>query len=690
MILDYTAHSWTEIPAQLSREASSYTTSKGGSKQDRYAIYNVAAALDIETSSFYDNGQKRACHVCWQIGINGKAYIGRTWSDLLEALTMLQRGLALDDTHRLAIYVHNLSYEYQWLRKVLTQHWDECFAADSREPLRARYGGIELRDSYILSGLSLGETAKTALHKYKIAKLTSWDYAKVRHEGTPLTKGEMDYAIVDVLVVMALIQEKMDQEGGVISTIPMTRTGYVRRAVRAAVRADANTSKRIKNLKLSTREYHMLKKAFAGGFTHASHNHVGKTLERVGSYDFTSSYPAVMVMEKYPMGVAGEGIPSSVQEMQTWMSTYCCIMTITLRDVRPRVGYEHIISVSKCDKIEDYQADNGRVVTAKELLITVTEIDYKMIARFYDFGSITIHHVTRYYKDYLPTPIIRALLDFYAQKTAYKGVPGREVEYMLAKEMCNSIYGMMVMDIVRDNIEYDGDWHARPGIAAEQIDHYNRSRNRFTYYPWGVYITAYARYNLLCGILAAGPAYVYADTDSVKYILSKGAAFESFTDRYAALVDNKMALAMQRHGLDPDAWRPTDCGGTRHPLGYWDREKDYYRFKTLGAKRYIGEVNGKITATIAGSSKAMAAEYLSQFPDPFKAFSNGLVFPSTHSGRMAATYIDQETSGTVTDYLGITSKYRELSSVHLEPTEYSLTMGRDFLEYLYGDVDKQI
>lgn len=689
MTLDPTVRPYTEIPAQLQSESGSYTTSRSHGI-DPYSMYDVPIALDIETTSYMDGEEKRACHVCWQLGINGRCYLGREWQDLKDAIHMLEVGLSLSSTKRISIYVHNLGYEFQWLRRILTDKWDDIFAADTREPLKARYRGIELRDSLALSGVSLEATADKCLTKYKIAKLKSWDYSKPRHHKTPLTPDEEAYAVTDVLVVMALIQERIDQENGRIVDIPMTRTGYVRREVRAAVRADKPVSKKIRNLKLNKEEYDMLKRAFAGGFTHASHDYVGKTLEGVGSYDFTSSYPAVMVMEKYPMGIAGKGLPRDVDELRTWMATYCCVMTVTLEGVKPRVDHEHIISVSKCVKIDGYQADNGRVVSADSLTITITELDYKMISNFYHIHSMTVHDVTRYYKDYLPTPIIRVLLDRYAAKTAYKGVPGHEVEYMLAKEMTNAIYGMMVMDIVREDISYDGDWHHSPGLAFSQIDDYNRSRSRHTYYPWGVYITAYARYNLLCGIIAAGDAYVYADTDSVKYVLSKGDAFESYVDRYNALVDRKMAAAMTHHGMDPDAWRPCDCKGIRHPLGYWDREHDYDRFKTLGAKRYMGEIDGKITATIAGSSKKLSAEYLSSFPDPFAAFDDGLVFPHEYSGRMAATYIDEPTNGVLTDYLGVQAPIHEESSVHLEPTEYTLGMGNDFLAYLLGDVDKYI
>ena len=57
----------------------------------------------------------------------------------------------------------------------------------------------------------------------------------------------------------------------------------------------------MQELTLELKEYQMLKRCFMGGFTHASLNYVGELVEDVTSIDFTSSYPSVMLAEKYPM-----------------------------------------------------------------------------------------------------------------------------------------------------------------------------------------------------------------------------------------------------------------------------------------------------------------------------------------------------------------------------------------------------
>ena len=60
------------------------------------------------------------------------------------------------------------------------------------------------------------------------------------------------------------------------------------------------------DLTLDKATYIQLKRAFMGGFTHSNPNHTGKTLENVSSIDLTSSYPTVMLADKFPMSRAKE------------------------------------------------------------------------------------------------------------------------------------------------------------------------------------------------------------------------------------------------------------------------------------------------------------------------------------------------------------------------------------------------
>lgn len=143
--------------------------------------YNVECGFDIETSSTMLNEQKFAFMYEWTFGIKDKNFIcyGRTWEQFIELCEKLQEQFNLDENNRLIVYVHNLSYEFQFMRKYF--EWVNVFAVDDRKPIKALTTyGIEFRDSYILSGYSLGKLAEN-LVTHKIKKLVGdLDYKKVR------------------------------------------------------------------------------------------------------------------------------------------------------------------------------------------------------------------------------------------------------------------------------------------------------------------------------------------------------------------------------------------------------------------------------------------------------------------------------------------------------------------------------
>ena len=61
-----------------------------------------------------------------------------------------------------------------------------------------------------------------------------------------------------------------------------------------------------------------------------------------------------------------------------------------------------------------------------------------------------------------------------------------------------------------------------------------------------------------------------------------------------------------------------------------------------------------------------------------------MTIPPENSGRLILTYIDNETTGTVVDMFGVSYEYHELSSIHMEKSEYNLSMSEEFVRYLEG------
>lgn len=697
-------------------------------KSKKTVYYTCPAAFDLEASSFTSpSGDKAATMYVWMFGLFGAVVLGRTWEEFELCCSIVTEELRLDIQHRLIVYVHSLEYDFQFFRKHLA--WSSVFSLHERKPLYAvSVLGIEFRCSYLLTGKSLAALAEGMEEYPELHKMVGdLDYSVPRHSGTPLTKTELGYCFADVRILMAYISTQIQEEGGILN-IPLTKTGYVRRYARRACLPDdaAHEPDKLEYQKLMVRmsmrlaEYDQIRRAFQGGYTHGSPLYIGQTIEDpegMESWDICSSYPAQLVRHKYPMGHAQLVNINSRTKFEYNVSHYACIFDLELWGVRSKLIQDHYISASRCWELEGEQTANGRIVKADHLKISITNVDWEIIKECYDWeGTPAIGVFRRYEWGYLPTPFVKAVLDLYVRKSTLKGVPQRKAEYNLVKELCNSLYGMCVTSPLREDIIYqDNMWPTeRDPTGAEdtrteeeieadkareekkrisKIIRYNHNMGRFTAYIWGVFCTAWARRQLWTAILHLGTDYVYSDTDSVK-IRHAQQHRQWFADFNSWNIE-QMMIAMDHHGLPREMIMPKTIKGQVKPLGVWEFDGHYQRFRTQGAKRYLVQYSddprndpterGEIDLTVAGVAPAAGAEFLRErygVPGCFDTFTDRLVFPPGHAGKLTHTYIDHPIDTTLTDYLGFEREIHELSVVHMVPAGYKLSMSQAFLDYV--------
>ena len=677
-------------------------------EKNKVQFFNIPASFDIETSSFiagYDeHGEeiKAATMYIWQLGLNGTVIYGRTWDEFLALLCKLVDYLELSKRRHLVIYVHNLGYEFQFIRKMF--QWDKVFALKQRRPVYAISGGLEFRCSYLLSNYALSYIGDNLLNKYPIKKMVGdLDYTKIRHSKTPLTSKELNYCINDVKVVMSYIQEKIEFDGD-ITQIPLTNTGYVRNYCRKECfyegidESDSESRKRVqmnyraimKSLQIQNEtEYQQMHRAFMGGFTHASALYSGKLMYNVGSGDLTSSYPFAMVAQYFPM-TKGEyiGTVDDNKLFNYYLSNYCCLFDIEFTNLQPLEEFENPISFSRCFIEGKNVVNNGRLVSAEKCTTTITELDYDTISKFYKWDSVKIMNMRVYHRGYLPKALILSVLNLYVDKTTLKGVAGKEIEYLVSKNKINSSFGMMVTAIIRDEFEYADEWFKKGADVDSQLAAYNKNFNRFLYYGWGVWVTAHARHNLFTAIYEFGNDYVYSDTDSIK-----GINFETHMDyfkKYNDEVFEKILKMCNHYNIPFSKCRPKTKKGESKLIGVWDMEKPYAKFKAVGAKRYIYEYeDGAMSLTVSGLNKTCAMPYLLQENNNdkdliFEKFGEGMFIPAGHTGKMTLSYIENEMVGTVVDYLGNTNTFHEMSSIYMEPQSYFMSLVGDYIKFLKG------
>lgn len=246
---------------------------------------------------------------------------------------------------------------------------------------------------------------------------------------------------------------------------------------------------------------------------------------------------------------------------------------------------------------------------------------------------------------------------------------------MKSKNSLNSVFGTMVTDICHDEIVYDnGEWSKATPDLIESIAQYSTSKNSFLLYQWGVYITANARWELQKMIDAVGWDFVYADTDSVKFIGKQH--LQSFKDRNDYLLAKK-----QRYRNYADR-QNEDGTVTRFYLGIWDDDGNYKKFKTLGAKKYayIDSKDNKLHVTVSGLSKQKGAEELER-GNGISDFKIGKLF--TDSGRTVSYFNESSIhSITITDYIGKKSTFTTASNIAIIDTTYTLGITDEYSEII--------
>ena len=581
-----------------------------GTKHNVKVYKDLFCAFDIETTN--DLSINQAYMYIWQFQIEDNTIIGRTWDEYLIFCERLTE--QLKDNEFLMVYVHNLSFEFTFLKGIYLFDPDDVFCIDRRKVLKCQmYDHLEYRCSYLLTNMSLlAFTSKMGVTQ-KLSG-TEFNYKKIRYPWTKLTKRELEYCVTDVKALVEALKVYFSIEKDNFYTIPYTSTGFVRRDVKRAMRRFNKPE--LLSMQADYKIFCILREAFRGGNTHCNRYYADMIIENVSSYDRVSSYPDVQINELFPMS-------PWINETGVDLSRVCRIMFKQKRACLMRVGFTNIrlkeplwgcpyIPKHKCRNLARHDNDNGRVLDADYLEISLTDIDLKIILDEYIFDEITFYdfYHCRYGK--LPLPLRQEVQKYFQEKTELKNVAGQELYYHMSKVKLNSIYGMSVQSPVKQSIDYINDQFIERSEDEKELlqEHNNKA---FLVYSWGIWTTAHARYQLEVAINKVGNNFVYCDTDSVKFIDD-------------GTIDFKKYNVSRKRDSIKNGGVAKDKTGKQYYLGLYEYEGTYKRFCSLGAKKYCYEdETGKLYITVAGVGKSKGAEELTA-KGGIERFKEGFIF----------------------------------------------------------------
>lgn len=482
--------------------------------------------LDTETSHINDED---SWIYQWAVKFRGSYIYGRRPSEIIALLQKLAEYYELNDERRIICYIHNASYDIQYLKHFLARYDPriKILAIDNHSMLQIDVFGFRIICSYKLSNMSLAKLSESYAKKY-IKAAGEIDYTVVRYQDSELGDKDWYYMFSDVA-------SQHDGIRGYIHTMgykyafecPITSTGFVRTACRKSALAEEGYREKFEASALKLDEYELCRQAFMGGVTIQSFIYAGVTIrsDKLRHKDFTSSYPARQMCNYMPVGAPMKyGDINDMQTFRVLLDKYCCVFVLELTEVHIKQGITApYIPNSKLIDSDDVLKINGKVVYAKRLKIAVCELDFAIIESQYTYKNIRVGNMLLFERGAAPKWLQNEVMYYFKNKCELKGID--DELYSKSKAFLNSIYGMTATAILRQVFQLDSDM-----IITKQKDKdeeakqkaltkYYKSYNSFMPYQLAVYTTAWARYALFEMIENVGyDNFIYCDTDSAFYL----------------------------------------------------------------------------------------------------------------------------------------------------------------------------
>lgn len=638
----------------------------------------------------------------WQCSINDWVVYGRELPEFKKLLKYIQKKVGDAETH---IWIHNISYEYQFLREILT--FTDKFFTEARKPLNLKMDNIVFRCSYRLTNLSLQKWGQQIGVKKAAGDL---DYLKL-HTPDPesqygkLTDAEMHYCEMDLRVMIAGIRNYL-KEYHHIKDIPMTQTGIPRRDIKKLGASVKGFTRKVASMQPKNAEdWKVSRCAYAGGLTLCNPDHAGILLQchtpgEIGyinvsndpdnpiaqrSIDRKSAYPAAM-LEKYPCS--------------EWMKTnsapdwydgnhHLCLLEFTnLRakyDITPWSASKRIMISGAKYNPDGLSKNNGKIITCDRYAGYFLETDYRLLEMYYTWEDCIVHSHRVALSDYMDKHVIEYMLQRYAAKTLRKTDKDPTV-YILEKQKLNSIYGMAGTSLIHDEIMEDGwEFHTRHKTDEEIAKELKRLQdfdyNNVLPYIWGCYVTSWQRLALMSTMARIGntPAEAiaklsYTDTDSGKgsYTEADMRIIDSINQEIIEWTEKRL----KDQGIDPELARPKDKKGRPQNLGTWENDANYYEIKYIRAKTYAYKMhkNDVVHITIAGVPKE-AGVYLQSVDD----LQEGLTFDFFNSHKNLCQYIDGDNPQVI---MPDGYQVKNTCGCVIRPTSYTLSLDNEYRQLI--------
>lgn len=728
------------------------------SKDDHGNKYsNNIVTFDTESCQIDINENKSvACTVTYQIAVNDRCILVRTSSEFLKVLLAISNKFGKKDEFastgklmkkgvKVIVYVHNLQYDaYFTVWDVLLKSGvpvEEVFIIKKKFN-KFNFDNLQFRCSLMLTGMGLDSAIKEYVPpENRPDKLKGyWDYSDIRSPKTVLTEKEILYACVDVLGLVDVIRGLCNLHSIEVGQLPIASTSFTRNACKNYVLGTGRfrTSEQkayynlIHKLNLSLEQVMLAHDSFRGGISDTNRAIADELQFNIGDFDICSEYPSVINLKLYPMSepvwekLSYEELKELAYNVYKYKKGF--ITKVIIKGMKAKSG-NLIPLITKYkfgpnDEVLDIQ--DSRIFEAESIELTLNSVDFKIVCDQYYIEDMEILLTMTFDMDFLPKRIREFILDGYKNKTNFKGVKGKELQYKLAKIYINAIYGIMATFPIFDQYELSEDDQVKVPRTEEEmreaLDSYNKNPNRFSYYLWGVYTAAYGHEQLCEGLAIVGSDVIACDTDSVKFRNK-----DKYVDKFKAInekIESQYRAISERYNISWDKYSPSDPSGEKHTIGTWDddsknlvamvskRSKCYLKIfekKAIVNEDLIEEMSEPGHVLLEGELKigeeikyryyklttagikpqAALKEFqrrvdMGDFSSIEEAFIGNIEIPAEYTGKLTHIYHKDQAPYTYIDRDGNSYTMENTHSITLKDAPFAFT-GKDIdKDYYYG------
>lgn len=451
----------------LTRENVGTLLSKCIEELEIYQVYRrlstIPCCFDTETTT----SEKHSYIYMSQLKFGKYIILCRNYKLMVEFMTYL----AVVSENNFLMGIANMSYEMAFLLGEFTkcrayQKDPTMLIPESHKPLTVTVGKMKFVDICRIANASLATIGKNyTKHQKKEGDL---DYKKIRNSKTPMTLSEYRYCINDVVVgaeYMSYLFEEFTKKG---KKFPLTSTAVLRNMMneksKDEIYDDVKESVKKSFPSRRTEYLRLMNYLFRGGFTHANAFYVGDIMENVTCADYTSDYPSIMMQEKFGTVftetlMIGDKILNAnnlqseegLRALLTMENDIAFFCEATFKFIN-HTTYHSVESKNKTIDNRNFVEDNGRLVRADSITVLLTEQDFHIYTRYYEWKSMTVKGLKMAIKKPLPKYVIDVIKDKYILKATLKKAKKDDTpEYAMSKGILNAAFGATVQQLNTDS-----------------------------------------------------------------------------------------------------------------------------------------------------------------------------------------------------------------------------------------------